>query len=623
MLERGIQNSANHPSFSRQSFSALSEGQLIFAKVNKLLPDSMAEINYQGQKAIVKLEVPLKPGSAYFFQTDLAEEGFLKLKLASPQAVDSKPAIAGQAESLISDLKLPKNGMVRELVTVMAKHSIPFTKDELSRMVNLLSQTDDTQAGMETMLKLKGAGLPVSKDLYLSFLHGRSMEPLSLLMDNLEGLLKKNVMRSQYAENVLSALAGVKDTEVSTLFQKTAIKASEILMNPSNSDSQRLPALNLLQTLGAVPVESSLEAVKLFAGREGSAIQRMAEYVNSMGTDQTKDTLIALQEQLSRSKPLEGRGQSLLTEVQAVLRRANEGNASFQELQKQSLALISQGGELFSRKEPGLQLKESERFNLMLGIHSAKERLILSDFSQTLQFLQKPDNPKPAELKLLQNLLFNETEEKTSSIQKESLPGLIKELLSKLGVDYEAKLAADGERVRQNSESLKPALIALLKELPQGGIREAAEKVLYKLNGHAALSGESGPLQHIIYQFPLSWLNQKTDITMQWTGRKTGRDSIDSGFCRVLFYLDLENLREVVVDMAVQNRVIALNIYNDTPQLKEISAPFYPVIKKGLEKLDYKVSSINFKEPGHAAPLKKVYKEMAEDMSYSGVDLRI
>jgi hypothetical protein len=619
MLERGIKRTFQ-TSFKLPISTKLIDGQMIFAKVNKLFPEGMAEINYGGKKTIAKLETPLAAGNHYLFQTEVTEEGLLKLRVISAAPSDAKIPNSVLPEKLLNDLNLPKGGTIKELVLLLVKNSLPFTKKELALMSELLSRTPDRQAGMEAILKLKEANIPVSKPLYYSHLHGKSMEPLSNMMQGLETALQKSGHKSMEMKEVLKILSSIKEIETPNLLQKVTVRASDMYMNPNLSDTQRTSALKLLQVLGLLPEESTLDSVRAFPGKEERAIHPLSHFMNrSPSTAQVRDKLMVLLEYMSGIKAPDEKVQALIKDIQFIMKRVELEKGITQELIRPALALLSQGDRLISQTGTVPQMNDLERFNLLFGLHSGKAEEIHSRFSQIMQQLDNSATPGQPALKLLQQLISAD-EGNAAGIHKENLPVVIKELISKLGINYEAKLAAGTASL---NESLKPALIALLQEIPAGEIREYGERLLYKLNGQSILSGDNGPLQHIHYQFPLSWLNQKLDVTMQWSGRKTENGQIDPGFCRILFYLELENIKEVIVDMGVQNKVITLNIYNDTPGLKEMAAPFSSVMKEGLERVGYKVSVLNFKEPDHMDSAKRVYQEMAGEVSYSGVDLKI
>lgn len=103
--------------------------------------------------------------------------------------------------------------------------------------------------------------------------------------------------------------------------------------------------------------------------------------------------------------------------------------------------------------------------------------------------------------------------------------------------------------------------------------------------------------------------------------KKTEDGQLDSDYCRVLFYLELEHIKETVIDMQVQNRIIQLQIFNETPGLKSTAAALLPSLKAGIEEKGYQLSSIQFKQSGKSElpPLVQVM----ETQPYEGVDIRI
>ena len=80
--------------------------------------------------------------------------------------------------------------------------------------------------------------------------------------------------------------------------------------------------------------------------------------------------------------------------------------------------------------------------------------------------------------------------------------------------------------------------------------------------------------------------NYETDVTLQWSGRKRKDGSIDPDYCRILFYLDLEQLKETVIDMQVQNRVIKISVLNEQSDvIQKAATPFIPTLRNQLEEM--------------------------------------
>ncbi|HAQ07732.1 MAG TPA: hypothetical protein DCR24_09505 [Bacillus bacterium] len=205
----------------------------------------------------------------------------------------------------------------------------------------------------------------------------------------------------------------------------------------------------------------------------------------------------------------------------------------------------------------------------------------------------------------------------------------IKGFLSALGLSHEHLLAEafngplDGKQLP--ADSLKPYLLRLISEQPPQAVKEAAEQLMNKITGFQVLSQETGPIQQLIIQIPFLLEGKINELTMQWSGQKKADGKIDADFCRVLFYLKLEHIEDTIVDMQVQNRVMSIQVINDNPLLKKLSAMLLPTLKGNLAKIDYHLSVLNFSGPGAAlkGSESKKLAELNGKKEYSRVDIRI
>ena len=150
-----------------------------------------------------------------------------------------------------------------------------------------------------------------------------------------------------------------------------------------------------------------------------------------------------------------------------------------------------------------------------------------------------------------------------------------------------------------------------------------AEQFIARMNGQQLLSAENGPQQQIIMQVPLQFLGKRTEATLQWTGNKNKNGKIDSNFARIMFYLQLENLHETVIDMQVQSRVVNLNIFTEENGIKELISPLKEVLKVNLEKHDYQLSGVFFKKFAQQTDSVKQQVEKKANAKDGGLDFRI
>ncbi|QGQ46874.1 hypothetical protein [Metabacillus sediminilitoris] len=184
--------------------------------------------------------------------------------------------------------------------------------------------------------------------------------------------------------------------------------------------------------------------------------------------------------------------------------------------------------------------------------------------------------------------------------------------------------------VRENMKelySLKTSLILASKEVLLPSLREQIDQLVFRLNGQSLLYQDNGPTQEMISHIPLFMNNHQTDLTVQWNGKKQADGTIDPAFCRILFYLQLPKLKELMIDVQIQNRVMNITIRNNSGELSNKVASYSNELKEALNKMNFYVTSIQIK------PFDE--KDIPQGMniegsnfthvttSYKGVDLKI
>ena len=169
---------------------------------------------------------------------------------------------------------------------------------------------------------------------------------------------------------------------------------------------------------------------------------------------------------------------------------------------------------------------------------------------------------------------------------------LLQSMIHSLGLDYEKQLLTkNGENPIEALQSLKPLLMGAIKELGTQG--KELEPLLNRITGLQILSQDvTGPMQNMVMQLPFTLAGKQTDVTIQWNGRKTKAGQIDPDYCRILFYLDLQSLKQTVIDMQIQNRNIHVSVMNETKELEPLITALTPTLKEKLENIGYTLSFI-------------------------------
>ncbi|ADU30775.1 hypothetical protein [Evansella cellulosilytica] len=206
----------------------------------------------------------------------------------------------------------------------------------------------------------------------------------------------------------------------------------------------------------------------------------------------------------------------------------------------------------------------------------------------------------------------------------------LKQIISQLGLQYEFNLnkSNDIQQLNQSTQDLKPLLMSFLENVPERlvSVREQAEFLLHRLTAYQLLSSDSHDLLHrTLVQIPVYFDQKYRDVTIQWEGKQQADGTISEEHCRILFYLNMTHLKDVAVDLQIQNRIVSIKIYNENPKPHLIINSLFPSIKEKLEEMDYQLSTINWYHPneGNRKLIKSEGSYGSQGISYQGVDIRI
>ena len=205
----------------------------------------------------------------------------------------------------------------------------------------------------------------------------------------------------------------------------------------------------------------------------------------------------------------------------------------------------------------------------------------------------------------------------------------LKDIVKLLGLQFEHVLAnahrLPSAELNEELTTLKPLLFKLLQEQQPATVKELADQMVNRITAQQIMSQENGPLQNLLLTLPLQLGNFETDLTLQWSGRKRKDGSMDPNYCRILFYLELEQLQETMIDMQVQNRVIQIVVFNEqSERIERAATPFIGLLRKNLEEKDYKLTGVLFENTIKKQSVENQKQLMFKTVSsYSGVDIRI
>jgi len=186
-----------------------------------------------------------------------------------------------------------------------------------------------------------------------------------------------------------------------------------------------------------------------------------------------------------------------------------------------------------------------------------------------------------------------------------------------------------------SAESIKSLLLqaAGLEQLP-AALRESIQQVAQTITGQQLLltADRAAPLNYVTLFVP--FYNEKGEqmASVHVQTRKGKCGLLDSDNCNLLFDLQLSTLGELMIDVQVTERIVALRIFNEHPLMHELVEEGKPHIKQAIEELGYRLShmkTLPLPEPP-SSPLTSKAEEpqtqlrrYASGSTYKGVDLRI
>ncbi|MBM7578480.1 hypothetical protein [Jeotgalibacillus terrae] len=569
----------------------LKAGQIIHGKMIKALGNQQMEVQVGGRLLTAVVSGAFAEGEAKWFQVESAGNP-LVLK---PVKTDG----TGKADlqQLLQSIGLSGNKEMKALLSSLISRQVPVSADKLAQAAALLAGTPDKTEGLSVLKLMLTRDLPLKESVFMPLLSANKgiAEPLSGLLNQVKSDLsvQASPKTSQIMNSIEEPLTKVMhDHTVQRMFEKMT----------SGQPATANQALAGLKEMQVLPGKATLnnwivpaEPAQMVKGLESiiKVLQTLpATQVNQNELQQLQQTLKNTQQ-----SPVQN-AQPQNAQAQVSQQSAQAQTAQTQMTQQQLAEAIIKGQSLILQVKPQSTLQSLQLLSLPP-----------SNAEQPLSFLSTS--------KEVQSQLGTQTG--SNAIQM-----VLKEVMQRLGADYEARLSNPSLQPESAAQTLKAQLVSILN-MPglTAQTKDSAEQVLNRLNGMQLMSAENGPQQQLMMQFPIQLGETRSDVTMKMNGRRKSDGTLDPDHVRVLFYITLSELKESVIDMNVQNRVVSLDIYNESENLNRVAEPFIPALKTALEATGYAFSSVKFHSTKEVDPPIINPAEDALSSAYHKVDVKI
>jgi hypothetical protein len=602
---QGLYNSQALSQERNKPFS-LQNGRILHVSVHKHTGERMAEVSAPGQKFIAKLDAPLEVGNRYWVRVNQTESG---LSLNVIQQGSGEKNNKNMVQALINQLhNQTANKVLVNTVIQLINYKVPITR-ELLQFASEHINAENSKRRLPLLIEMLRNHLPLSEKVLLSFEAGKGPETFSGLLNSLKSCLST----SGSSHEILDIIKKIQDPLQFLTSKKMAVKALENAMNPLEPFSTRMGHFELLKSLGIISSDSKIHGLQ--EGMKNTFSRLLLESGSSV--NQLQNLLANLKNSIVQ----QGTARHAYIKIDHITSSlgnefGKDGTASKSSIDRVvklifelSPAIVKEG--TFSKIGEGLiDLMSEQRKQHLERSYS----ILLSKWNSNL--------PNTNEGKIFHKLNANIETEMMSFLRGEDLGQAVKKIIQSFGFNLESQLHSNPQ-IAAASTTLKEKLIHLSMNHQSQDIRDLAEKIVLKMNHPAMVSWEQSSYMNIIQQFPLYLFGRQTDISVQWMGKEKEKGKIDSDHCRILFYLHLDNLKETLVDMQVQSRVISLSIWNELEEANKLAQLFIPALKESLGKMDYQLTSVKIKKPESKDSISQDRMLDMKGVPYTGVDLRI
>ncbi|MGD7043665.1 hypothetical protein [Jeotgalibacillus proteolyticus] len=603
----GAKNDYTLPRMYSQKPQTLKHGQFVLGMVEKKVTEQRAIMKLGGQQITVNVSREMKEGSKGWYQVSVNEDGIELKPISEKPDADKMNRTNETARPARLDLIKENRGTSAEFL----KDPLPLSREQAAKASDWTAASIDKEQARSIINLMFLKRQPFTDAVFHSYQKGMQGTEQNLQADLSRLVESLSSEKSAAASQVIHTLKKIQNPSQYFISQQMTAKLFGLLTDPSTASHIREAALHTLKQLEVLPHSATLldwsEGLReaYMSGRE---VQK-----------DIKGLFIKLAEEaVQRSTILKAgsRVSEKVDELASVVKNSSEETVRTQTKQ------------LFERMIEIQALHESSQKNPSAGKSLIFDELHLipkDRFLDPALLHSKRQSPAVKEVHDLMLSVTNEAEKASNSLPSgRQLTEMFRGMFSVLGIDYESRLAGSPQSIEQISESLKPQLISLLKDpFLSPSAKETAQLLINKLNGQQLLSSEAGTTSQIFFQLPIYMKEKLLDVTMQWTGKKQKSGRLDADHSRILFYINLENLKETVIDMTVQKRIISIDVYTHKEGLQKLGEALKPYLKSQLEKADYQLSHIKFLSSKQVTPPALDPAAAQMNTFSSGVDIRI
>ncbi|MCY9031166.1 hypothetical protein [Bacillus inaquosorum] len=566
-LQHLLGNTAIPQQTSNASEALNGEKRLLLGKVLRLLGEQHALIQVGNQTVQGKLETQLRPQAYYWFSYEKkTTEQTGRLQVV--QSFDQNPkTIQDAAGKLLNAISVKPSNTALMMTGAMLKSKTPVTENDIKTAVRWMDTlpAQDTKKAIETVLFALKRDLPIHPEV-LSGVHAiKSPVPLHQHVSQLLQAISRSPQQSQMMAKLKEAVTALFNSEIEIHAERLIEKLISLTDNTKAPSSGNTAGNRELSTPAGSPVKANLPPVNHTA-EQRSIQEEPIKNAADIPIKEARQLLTKLTESAEKNG------------LQIVKEAANWIKAAALSGDSKSPAASA------VLQEARVTDQEAEVF-----FKAAQQTApSLADKADVLSFLSKVKMAIGAR----DELAFIKAFEQGSSVTPDDIQSI--------------KLALHAARA--SHEVAEP-------------VKQEADQLFHKLNGQLFMQQDHPSYSQIVMSFPLFSKSGAQDMTVLFKGKKEADGKLDPSHCRLLFLLQLDTLKETVVDCLIQQKVMTITIETDF-ELQAAIDPMVPALKQGLKEMGYSLSGVNAKKRIHPEE-KTAIDQYITSISDQEVDVKI
>ncbi|WP_185184331.1 hypothetical protein [Bacillus subtilis] len=520
------------------------EKRLLLGKVLRLLGDQHALIQVGNQTVQGKLEAQLRPQAYYWFSYEkkTAEQTG---RLQVVQSFDQNPkTIQDAAGKLLNAISVKTSNAALMMTGAMLKSKTPVTENDIKTAVRWMDTlpSQDTKKAVETVLFALKRDFPIHSEI-LNGVHAvKSPVPLHQHVSQLLQAIDQNPQQSQMMSKLKEAVTVLLNSEIDVHAERLIDKLISLTDNTKAPSPANTAGSRELSTPVGSPGKASLPVANHTA-EQRSIQEEPVKTAVDIPIKEARQLLVKLTESAEKNS------------LEIVKEAANWIKAAASSGDSKSLAA--------SAVLQAAHVTDQEAEVFLKAVQQTAPHL--ADKADVLSFLSKVKTAIGAR----DEVAFIKAFEQGSAVTSGEMQSI--------------KLALSA--LRASHEVAEP-------------VKQEADQLFHKLNGQLFMQHDHPSYSQIVMSFPMFSKSGIQDMTVLFKGKKEADGKLDPSHCRLLFLLQLDTLKETVVDCLVQQKVMTITIETDF-ELQAAIDPMVPALKQGLKEMGYSLSGVNAKKRVH------------------------